>query len=73
MTRRRALDLLPLLALGVVWLVAGLASAVTVAVAEGHIRRVALGLVTLPALLAIARAVRVVRARERFPSPPPVR
>jgi hypothetical protein len=68
-TRHRAFDLLPLAALLGVWLVAGLASAVTVAVAEGHIRHVALGIVTLPALLAITRAVRVVRTHGRFASP----
>ena len=53
---RRWLDLAPLAALLGVWLLAGLLSALAVAEAEGGLRHVALGVVTLPSLVLVGRA-----------------
>jgi cytochrome b len=53
---RRWLDLAPLAALLGVWTLAGLLSALAVAEAEGSLRHVALGVVTLPSLVLIGRA-----------------
>jgi hypothetical protein len=48
----------PAVALLAFWVLAGLASAITVARADGSLRHPALGIVTLPFLVLVARAVR---------------
>jgi hypothetical protein len=50
----------PAIALLGVWLLAGLAGALAVAEVEGDVRHLALGVVTLPSLALIVRAMRLV-------------
>lgn len=58
------LDYLPPIVLLLFWAIAGLAGAVSVARADGDLRHLLLGVVTLPALVLIALALRrVARAR----------
>jgi hypothetical protein len=55
---RRLLDIAPLVALLGVWALGGLASALVVVQAEGSLRHLALGIVTLPALVLVGQALR---------------
>ena len=60
---RRLVDYGPAVALLGTWLLAGLGGALTVAAATGDARHVVLGVVTLPALVLIVRAMRALPRR----------
>ena len=67
-TRAPLLDYAPAVALLGVWALAGLGGALGVAQVSGDLRHLVLGVVTVPSLVLIARAMRQVRGSGRPPS-----